>query len=140
MFGAFFLILTFSGNSVQGTSPSLPKILWPRLASSLFEATVSGRVTDQKDEPIPGVIVSIEGGSIGTVTDLDGMFSLEVSEQAVLVFSFIGYQTQQISVKGQSIFNVTLMEEVNLGADPSDLDPSHIENIEVLKSASATHN
>ena len=54
--------------------------------------TVSGRVTDEADAPIPGVNVLVKGTTIGTTTDTDGKFALEVPDNnAILVFSFIGY-------------------------------------------------
>ncbi|MEX2595064.1 MAG: SusC/RagA family TonB-linked outer membrane protein [Anditalea sp.] len=182
---------------------------------------VRGTVVDQNGKPIPGVTVSVEGLSLGSVTDLEGNYSLVVPEGSTMVFSFIGFETQKIVVGVQQVINVTLAEEIssmdefvvvgygtqskrnvtssigsvsseeienypvqqmgqalqgkvaglhivqnsgspgsslmvrirgtgtvnnseplyvvdgNLGADPSDLDPNHIESIEVLKSASA---
>lgn len=74
------------------------------------ERVVSGRVTSQEDGlPIPGVNVVIKGTSVGTATDADGSFMVTVSENsAILVFSFIGYTTQEIIVGAQSSINVRL--------------------------------
>ena len=68
--------------------------------------TVSGRVTDEADAPIPGVNVLVKGTTIGTTTDTDGKFALEVpDDNAILVFSFIGYQSQEVTVGTQT--NIT---------------------------------
>ncbi|TKG97337.1 SusC/RagA family TonB-linked outer membrane protein [Puteibacter caeruleilacunae] len=73
---------------------------------------VSGTVTDNAGESLPGVSVVIKGTTIGTVTDFDGKFTLDgVSDNTTLVFSFVGMKTEEISVDGQSVFNVKLQED-----------------------------
>ena len=73
--------------------------------------TVSGRVTDEASEPLPGVSIVIKGTSQGTATDAGGAFSLQVpNENSTMVFSFIGFITQEIVVGSQRTFNVTLNE------------------------------
>lgn len=70
---------------------------------------VSGVVRDDTGSPIPGVNVIEKGTTNGTATDVDGRYSLLVSNQdAVLVFSFIGYTTQEVSVAGRSNVEITL--------------------------------
>ncbi|WP_224996284.1 TonB-dependent receptor [Cesiribacter sp. SM1] len=70
---------------------------------------VKGRVTDETGEPLPGVYIIIKGTSNGTVTDVDGNFSLEVpSAESVLVFSFVGMQTLERVVGDQTTINVQL--------------------------------
>jgi TonB-linked SusC/RagA family outer membrane protein len=73
---------------------------------------VSGRVTDLKSEPIPGVSVLIKGTTQGTITDGRGNYNLQADAQATLLFSFIGFQPQEIEVNGQSQINVLLKESV----------------------------
>ncbi|MCE7058162.1 TonB-dependent receptor [Algoriphagus sp. AGSA1] len=74
---------------------------------------LTGVVKDETGEPLPGASVTIEGRSgVGTVTDLDGNYALEATEGDILVFSFLGYETQKITVGSQSIINVTM--SVNL--------------------------
>ncbi len=77
------------------------------------EKTVTGKVTTaDSPEGLPGVNVLVKGTSIGTVTDLDGTFSIDVpSEESVLVFKFIGYRTQEITVGSQSVINVELAQD-----------------------------
>jgi len=76
------------------------------------EATITGKVTDENGEPLPGVTVSVEGSLTGTVTDLEGNYSLTVPEGSVLTFSFIGYSTQRISVGKQTVINASLVPDV----------------------------
>ncbi|PTN09956.1 iron complex outermembrane receptor protein [Mangrovibacterium marinum] len=74
---------------------------------------VSGTVTDQNGEPLFGVAVAIEGTSKGLITDFDGNFRIEVpGENSVLIFSFVGFETQKITVGNQTTFNVVLAENV----------------------------
>ncbi|RZK51739.1 MAG: hypothetical protein EOO59_14600, partial [Hymenobacter sp.] len=61
---------------------------------------VSGRVTDAKGEPLPGVTVLVKGTTIGTSTAADGSFSLSVPENSTLVFSSVGFKNQEIPVTG----------------------------------------
>nr|WP_321353578.1 TonB-dependent receptor [uncultured Draconibacterium sp.] len=75
--------------------------------------TVSGTVVDAEDNvPVIGATVSVQGTTNGTVTNIDGEFSLSVNPTDVLVFSFIGYKTQTIPVGDQTTFNVTLQQDV----------------------------
>jgi TonB-dependent starch-binding outer membrane protein SusC len=76
------------------------------------QTTLIGVIKDAKDQVMPGVNVSIKGTSKGTTSDADGKFSLLVSPQDVLVFSFIGYTTKQIEVGNQTSISVSLEEDV----------------------------
>lgn len=75
---------------------------------------ISGKVTDQGDgEGIPGVNVVVKGTTDGTITDLEGAFQLEVpSEADTLVFSYIGYQTQEVAIGSQTEFTISLASDV----------------------------
>ncbi|MCB0670132.1 MAG: carboxypeptidase-like regulatory domain-containing protein, partial [Saprospiraceae bacterium] len=75
--------------------------------------TVTGTVTDEAGDPLPGATVLVKGTTNGTVSDFDGSFSLEVNEGDILVFSFTGYGTQEVPVGTQTVFNVTLLEEAS---------------------------
>lgn len=76
-------------------------------------ATVSGTVSDAQGNPIPGTNILVKGTTIGTTTDSEGRYALEVlQEDAVLVFSFIGYTTQEIALNGRSVIDVVLMADV----------------------------
>ena len=72
------------------------------------ERTVSGKVTDENGESLPGVNVVIDGTTTGVTTDLDGNYRLTVEEGAVLVFSYVGFETQKIEVGARSVIDLTL--------------------------------
>jgi iron complex outermembrane receptor protein len=75
---------------------------------------VTGSVVDDKGLPLIGVSVKIEGLSTGAVTDVDGKFRVQVAnEKAVLVFSYIGFDTQKIAVGKQTVIKVTLLPSAN---------------------------
>src|SRR5690625_2024516 len=68
---------------------------------------VTGHVVSAQDgEPLPGVTIQVQGTSQGTVTGLDGEYEIEVDADAVLVFSYIGYATQEISVNNRTVIDV----------------------------------
>ena len=71
---------------------------------------VTGVVSDLMGQ-VAGANVIQKGTTNGTTTDLDGKFSIEVPANATLQISFIGYISQDIAVKGQSVINVTLKED-----------------------------
>ncbi|MDX1761784.1 MAG: TonB-dependent receptor plug domain-containing protein [Christiangramia sp.] len=71
--------------------------------------TVEGNVTDENGMPLLGVNVLVKGESRGTTTDFDGNFSIsEVSEENVLVVSYVGFQTMEVPVTGDSFLNIVL--------------------------------
>lgn len=77
------------------------------------QKTVRGTVADQKGEPIPGVTVTVKGTTRGTITDVDGNFSLSIPADAeVLVFSFVGMQTQEVEIGNSLRFDVVMQEDV----------------------------
>ncbi len=87
------------------------------LSSSAQQGAIGGKVTDRNGIGLPGVTVVIKGTASGTVTDMDGNFSVpNVPETGRLIFSFIGMKTQEIPVAGKTAINVT-MEEAIFGVD-----------------------
>ncbi|GAB2780169.1 TonB-dependent receptor [Rhabdobacter roseus] len=75
---------------------------------------ITGTVTDESNQPLPGVSIIEKNTRKGTVTDQNGRYALEVAEGSVLTFSFIGFITQEISVTTQSTLNVQLKENVSM--------------------------
>ena len=69
---------------------------------------VQGKVVDENGVPVPGVNIKIHGTKQGTMTDLDGRYTVKVKPDDVLDFSFIGYKTEQIPVKGKTTVNLSL--------------------------------
>ena len=73
---------------------------------------VSGIVTDaDSNEPMVGVTVAVEGTTDGTVTDMDGAYSISVPSNAKLTFQFLGYESKTIAVAGKKVINVTLLSD-----------------------------
>ncbi|NLA49849.1 MAG: TonB-dependent receptor plug domain-containing protein, partial [Bacteroidales bacterium] len=111
----------FAGTDVKYTIIERKIILAPDYLTketgkntNLQQQTVTGKVTDsQTGEAIPGANIIITGTAIGTMTDVNGNFSITVPERnAILTFSFIGYKSQEILVSGRSVIDISLEPEV----------------------------
>ena len=77
--------------------------------ASYFAVQVTGTITDENGEPLPGANILEKGTTNGTTSDVEGKFSLSVmGENSVLIFSFIGYTSQEIAVGTQTTFNIQL--------------------------------
>ncbi|MDH5400620.1 MAG: TonB-dependent receptor plug domain-containing protein, partial [Cyclobacteriaceae bacterium] len=77
------------------------------------EINVTGTVSDaETGEPIPGVNIRVKGTSSGTATDFQGQYSVSVTASDVLIFSFVGYNTQELTVNNQTSINVSLETDV----------------------------
>ncbi|MCF0071727.1 TonB-dependent receptor [Dyadobacter sp. CY261] len=84
----------------------------PFRSADLFAVRVNGKVNDEKGEGLPGVSVRLKGTQLGTLTDASGNFELEVADRsAVLVFSFVGYKTQEVEVGEKSTLTVSLLPD-----------------------------
>ena len=89
-------LLLFAGNIVY--------------AEAQQEKRVTGTVTSE-GEPLPGVSVQLKGASSGTITDIDGNYSIEVPATGTLVFRFVGMRSVEQPVNNRSVINVTLESE-----------------------------
>ncbi len=78
---------------------------------SIKKGFVSGTVFDENGDPLPGVNILIKGTKSRTITDFDGNFNIEASENSILVFSFIGYKTTQINIRKDNKLNIFLIED-----------------------------
>ncbi len=76
--------------------------------------TVKGTVVDEANEPMIGVSVTVEGTVIGTTTDIDGNFSLNAGKNAVLNFSFVGYEPQKVAVGSQTHIRVAMKPQTSV--------------------------
>jgi TonB-linked SusC/RagA family outer membrane protein len=75
--------------------------------------TVTGRVTDESGSPLPGTTVVIKGTTVGASADSDGKYTLDVSSRNVsLIFSFVGFVTQEIAVQNRAVVDVVLQAEI----------------------------
>lgn len=90
--------------------------LWLMASASLLgqDITVTGTVTDQTDEPLPGVNIIVDGTSSGTVTDIDGTYSLTAPADGTLRFSYIGFSPQEELINGRTTIDVELGSDANL--------------------------
>ncbi|MDN3594271.1 SusC/RagA family TonB-linked outer membrane protein [Zunongwangia endophytica] len=92
---AFFILIGFSANAQDGQ-------------------LITGTVTSESDGlPLPGVNVIIKGTNNGAVTDIDGNYSIEANANDVIVYSFIGFKPQEVSVGAQTEINVALSDDLN---------------------------
>ncbi|HOX75418.1 MAG TPA: carboxypeptidase-like regulatory domain-containing protein, partial [Bacteroidales bacterium] len=86
------------------------------LASTVIYAqrtTITGTVSDEKGSPLTGATVQVKGTNMGTITDVNGKYSIEVpGSNSILVFSFVGYVQREVQVLNQTVINATLREEL----------------------------
>ncbi|PQV48960.1 TonB-linked SusC/RagA family outer membrane protein [Jejuia pallidilutea] len=80
---------------------------------SWAQSKVSGTIKDAQEVPIPGVNVLVKGTNTGTASDFDGNYELTINNGDVIVFSYLGYQTQEIVYNGQSTIDVTMAEDTS---------------------------
>ncbi|MCS7020068.1 MAG: TonB-dependent receptor [Cytophagales bacterium] len=93
---------------------TLPQPVNPLPMTVVVERRITGRVTAASDQsPLPGVNVVVKGTTIGTVTDADGKYAINVPDNATtLVFSYVGYVTQEVLIGSQTQIDVVLQEDV----------------------------
>ncbi|GHA55293.1 SusC/RagA family TonB-linked outer membrane protein [Pontibacter akesuensis] len=95
--------------AVPGVAPL--KAAPSKTSTSRQDQTVRGTVTDGAGNALPGVAVVVKGTSRGTSTDLNGNFTLAVPANSTLVFNYLGFQTQEIAVGNQAVFNIALQTD-----------------------------
>lgn len=83
-----------------------------RIGNYLKDIVVTGQVTDANGQPIAGVTVGLKNGKTLTITNTEGKYSVSVAENAILVFSYVGFATQEIPVNNIATHNLTLKEAV----------------------------
>ena len=103
---------------LQGTGLSFKRaaadmIVLTRAKAAGAYLTIKGQVKNAGGEPLIGVTVKVKGGTTGTITNADGRFQLEAPEDAVLVFSYVGYQDKEVALRGQTQVQVTLQESAS---------------------------
>ena len=90
-------------------------MLWSVLQVYGQHFSVTGKVVDQANEPVIGATIQLKGTTTGTITDVDGNFKIAVpnTDTGILVVSFIGYETHEVSLKGKKTVKITLQEMYN---------------------------
>lgn len=82
----------------------------PIATIELQDIRITGRVTSTTGEPVIGASISVKGSRLGTTTDANGNFAITVPDDAVLVISSVGYESQEVSVKGKTSVSVSLKQ------------------------------
>ena len=108
-------------NNIHVRIADSPSPMSKNIEEVLADVNVSGVITDDEGSPLPGATITVQGSTRGTVSDLDGKYSLTVEEGATLVFSYIGYKAQNVKVGNQSTLNIKL-----------ELDASALEEVVVV--------
>lgn len=104
--------IPISGKLVTGLFLLLCILICTAATGYAQQRTVTGTVTDQRGQPLPGVTVVVAGTTLGTVTNADGNYTLSTPDDAeTLQFSFVGMQTREISIEGRTSINVEMTEE-----------------------------
>ena len=82
------------------------------MSYAIAQSAVTGTVTDENGEGIPGANIVVKGTSQGTITDMNGDFALNASSSDVLVITFVGYSTVEVPVGSQSNLSISLNEDI----------------------------
>ena len=95
-------------------APKIKKRNTPKISKEkLQEKIITGKVSDETGEPLAGVNIVMKGTTIGTVTDVDGNYAVSLPDDATtLVFSYIGYSTQEVVISGRSVIDITMQLDV----------------------------
>jgi len=89
-------------------------VIKPIASSSVIDVVITGKVVDDTNAPLPGVTVKVKGSTITAFTNNEGLFSLKTANaDATLVFSFLGYTTQEVPLNKRKVINVKLTEAVH---------------------------
>ena len=113
---AFVLLLSFSqvnanNNNSSEKTTTLLELNDVISKKEIVQKQVTGVVTDKAGLPLPNVNVIEKGTNNGTITDFDGNYTIEVSDDnAVLQFTYLGYKEMEVSVNGQTVINISLEE------------------------------
>lgn len=111
----FIVLSAISRKHEVSVVPHLSTQLMPKHILSIPPFNIEGQVTDDTGEPLIGVNIQVKGTNKGTATDFEGRFTLEdIDENAVLVVSYVGYQTKEVSVAGKSNLAITLVSDSQL--------------------------
>ena len=86
----------------------LTTLFFLAISCLMAQRTVSGKVTDDSGEPLPGVNVVIKGTTNGVTSDIDGNYRLQIQENTILVFSYVGFESQEVEVGNRTLMDISL--------------------------------
>ena len=109
----FFLMSTFA-LILGGIQPAYALLNVEREQTVMQKGDVKGQVVDANGEPVIGANVKLKGTTQGTITDLDGNFVLSNASEGVLIVSYIGFEEQEVAIKGRKNLKITLKEDAKL--------------------------
>lgn len=104
-------VLAVCCSSITYAAPDRDNLERPsslQLEEKVVDKTITGKIVDETNSPLPGVSIVLKGTQRGTVTDGNGQYRIEVPDKATLIFSFVGYIPQEIVVGTQTALNLTL--------------------------------
>lgn len=150
--GASMVLLSCQSVLAEQRPVLLPSVY--KMAVSEATHKIKGIVVDQTGEPIIGANVVVKGSSVGTITGIDGDFTLDVSPNSILKISYIGFVDQELPVKNKSELKVVLKEDnqqleevvvvgygsqkkVNLTGSVGSIDSKVLESRPIMSSSSA---
>lgn len=90
------------------TSAKMETVVPENTTPENVQTVVTGKVKDDTGQPIPGANIIEKGTTNGTISDSDGMYKITVNDNATLVFSFVGYKSQELAVAGRAVIDVTM--------------------------------
>jgi TonB-linked SusC/RagA family outer membrane protein len=108
---ALQLLLKDTKLKYQVFGDGLVVIVAPK-TEAIVDLTIKGTVKDAKGETLPGVGIKLKGTNIATTTDIQGNYSLKVPNKGVLVFSYVGYTSQEVEINDVTTVNITLQNDV----------------------------
>jgi TonB-dependent starch-binding outer membrane protein SusC len=107
----------FTGTNIKYTIIDRKIILAPDFLTNEAKPqqhSIKGTVNDENGNPMPGVNIQAEGTTIGVISDVNGKYSINVpNENAVLIFSFVGYNTEKISTSGKTVLDIKLVSTIS---------------------------
>lgn len=112
-YGYFTQCLFLTTSMAYNVGEIQNSITFEKLFNPTQQIPINGKVIDVNGIGIPGATVIVEGTPTGTATDMDGNFTLDVPEGAVLLVSFIGYQSKQVIAGSQNLITITLLEDMS---------------------------
>lgn len=110
-----FLLLGLFSFFVTTSMPVNAEVATLKL--SFAQITVTGKVTDSRNNPLDGISVVVKGGKTAVITDAKGMFTISVPDNGTLVFSAVGFISSEVAVKNNKVINVFLTEQVSSLSD-----------------------